>query len=456
MNRSDSNALEMAWLPVLPFTAASAFVGLADIFDDVEAFRAAGVGGTDLDALTEPTTMRLLQAVFQAAAAQGTTATRWLRDNRRRFDLFDQNSPFAQNGDLARFAGEVFKPAGVLPLFNAGDGPTLLNHDHLATGTRYTPAQAARLVLARHAFGISGIQPFPAAPYGPGGKNGKAAVCGPRPYLWVDTGSLAGSLAASTVPGRQGNFLFSWPAGATPGATRAVSGQLDVLTWPSRSIALRPDSDGLIGAVAVGNGLVFGDETDPTLLPHTVFRAGKKPGDPVTAVRATFTGSASRRLLGAWVDPGRSGLLAHLAGLPADIRAGWTLRWQGLATFQSRIDGVLDVAMPVPTAPDPEIQAFLEGSVKAYKAAYSVVGTAIRATRVLGVDDEFNRCKQAVNAAMDNEMEHIGPAVAVGALTAADGVERLHAAVGSAAATAAPRFTAQRSVRSLLALEGTR
>ena len=100
MNRSDSNALEMALLPVLPFTAASAFVGLADIFDDVEAFRAAGVGGTDLDALTEPTTMRLLQAVFQAAAGQGTTAARWLRDNRRRFDLFDQNSPFAQNGEM--------------------------------------------------------------------------------------------------------------------------------------------------------------------------------------------------------------------------------------------------------------------------------------------------------------------------------------------------------------------
>jgi len=132
------------------------------------------------------------------------------------------------------------------------------------------------------------------------------------------------------------------------------------------------------------------------------------------------------------------------------------LRWQGLATFQSRIDGVLDVAMPVPTAPDPEIQAFLEGSGRAYKAAYSIVGKAIRATRVLGVDDEFNRCKQAVNAAMDNEMQHIGPAVAVGALTAAQGVERLHAAVGSAAHTGAPRFTAQRSVRSLLALEGTR
>lgn len=446
------NLAAIPWIPVLDVNGKAATAGLTDLFDAADGLAAAAVGGSDQDALAQPATMRLLQAIHQAAAAEGVSPHQWIIDNQTRFELFDRDQPFAQCGDLWRHVDALARPAGILPLFNAGDGPTLLNHQYTAAEVAYSPAEAARLLLIRQAFGPGGIQPFPAAPYGADAKNGKASVAGVRPYLWVQAATVADSLAASTVPGPTGDFLFSWPAGRLPGQGYTPTGQVSALTWPSKAALLIPDGDGMVRRAAYGNGLVFGEATDPNLLPHTVFRPGAAAADPVAAARVSLGRSAGRDVLTAWVTPAAQvGLLGHLRSLPASRRDGWTLRWQGLASYQSRLDGVLDWSMPVPTAGDAAIIGFLDAVTVAAKSVFGRLKSAAGHAHP-GDNTLPKRLTGPADLLFTATVERLAAAVAVGGVSAVDTAAELNEASAGALASARDHFTAH-SPQSLLALE---
>lgn len=431
-------------------------VSLFDLFEDASAVRAVVDGPTVHDALTGPAVRRFVQAIHQAATASGSGPVDWLRARQDRFFLFDPERPFGQHPGLGDRRDVAGKPASILSIFAAGDGPVLLRHDHLHIGEELTPDLVARLILVRHAFGPSGIQPMPVSALGNGTRSATSAVAGNRPFLWVDTGTLAGSLTASTVPGPTGEFRFSWPDGWAPGDTPGVTGQVDALTWPSRVVyAYPPDTPGgNVSTAAYGHGAVFGDDTDPAVVPHTVYSPDSKDPTVMTPVRASTRAIPVERFARAWVNPNRVGLIQHVHDTTTvQDREGWTFRWAGLAMFQSRLDRVLDVTIPAPVIPDETLTIVLDQVDEARHEVASRVSRATRKSRGMSVDE--TRRKALNLTGTDPVTESLLEQVLTGELQVVDVPEMLASMVEQATSRVRHRFTEDRSISAALALEGT-
>ncbi len=228
------------WLPVLT-TSGMRSCGLSGVFDpDVIAIAT----GDDLEdaALT-----RLLLAIHIAATecglvppGVGRRASFRLRPLRR--------APAILAEPPAWHSLRNSPPGAVRPLVSAsyrhaGRGSTAVNVWHNASELVFdSGGAAARLLVVRQQFSVGGKQPFTTAAYGSSPMSAKTSVATIRPFLWLDDGRLASSLAATAaLSGTHpvGQFWFTWPRHARPADTGCPpSGVLDGLTWQSRSMLL--------------------------------------------------------------------------------------------------------------------------------------------------------------------------------------------------------------------------
>lgn len=361
------------WIPVLT-DAGMETRGLADAFAPDVITVACG------DDLEDTALVRLLLAIQIAAHRAGSPPATWLRDQRDRFELFDPEFPFWQNPDMARFAEHA---GAVRPLIAAsyrhtGTKSAAVNLWHSASGITYTPAEAARLLVVRQQFSVGGIQSFTASAYGKAPMSAKTSVATNRPLLWLDTGRLAVSLAATAALAAHhsaGTFWFSWPAESRPADTATPTGILDGLTWPSRSILLCEHTPEAVGAIMICDGLRW-PELDPatelSLVPHTIY-ARKKAADPYTPQGVHPSRVIWRQLATMCADPDNP--TAAWQSL-ASAAGGWW-RLGGLGSYQAGISGPLSGAFPVPVDP-PALASFLNDITTAHQRIASVVGSLNR------------------------------------------------------------------------------
>jgi CRISPR system Cascade subunit CasA len=104
-------------------------------------------------------------ALWKAGRFDTTQIEAYLAQWRERFDLFHPERPFYQRAD------DRLRPKSLTSLVHdaaSGNNATLFDHHTDAEGLTFTPAQAARALLAAQAFGLAGLclpgHPFTDAP----------------------------------------------------------------------------------------------------------------------------------------------------------------------------------------------------------------------------------------------------------------------------------------------------
>lgn len=361
------------WIPVLTVRGMET-MGLVDVFASADTVVDVATG----DPLEDAALMRLLIACDAAAARSNLPAADWVDAHRHRFGLFDDVAPFGQNADMARFIDDP-KAARTIAFISysfVGNGSTALGDTHNEAGIRLTAAEATRMLLVLHAFAVGGRQSFSQAIYGPSAMAAKTAICTNRPFLWVQGYTLAESLELSRITADPlGEFHFTWPANITPASTGAPTGILDALTWPSRSMLLLRDGDGMVDRAMCCEGYRWpevgkGDwtaEVDEWCLPYTTWTKAK-PKEPFTIQGVHVDRPAWRQLLTAWSNPDSPGLLGNSPG-------HGTFRLIGLGSYQSRIDGPVIGSLPVPVFTRTDGQRLLDSVTEAYKSVASTSGS---------------------------------------------------------------------------------
>lgn len=166
----------------------------------------------------------------------------YLEQWHRRFDLFDETLPFYQTIGAA-VDGQTKPIATLLPELATGNNATLFDHTTDTSYVALTPAEAARIVIAAHAFGLAG-------------------PCNPQLKLYFTDGTAARGMILIA----EGNSLFEtlvlnlieYPAEnpiASGSADRPAwemndafipdreqpRGYLDYMTWQNRRLLLKPE-----------------------------------------------------------------------------------------------------------------------------------------------------------------------------------------------------------------------
>lgn len=192
-----------------------------------------------------------------------------------RFDLFDAERPFYQTAAVGlSYAG----PVALLAIERAsGNNATLFDHSYDRDGSALTPARAARLLLAHHAFALGGTgsheQGRPQDKYMRASPlvNGAVGVVKGRNLFCTLLLNLQQYDGAAEYP-----FPFDPTVDApaweqdTPAMVEArhPRGHLDVLTWQSRRLRLRAEPDSAGGTLVTGAVVMNGRQ-----FPESVLRA---------------------------------------------------------------------------------------------------------------------------------------------------------------------------------------
>ncbi len=354
------------WIPAERLSGERADFGIEELLINAHELRGLG----DLPPTQYPTLLRLLLAVLhrvfdgpktrkdwralrQAGLFDSELIKAYLGKHRERFDLFHPTHPFAQTPGLdERFKGKE-TPVGALlfPTGSWGAGAALFYGNEPPP---LTPAEAARALLAYHAFAPGGLIRKPGEP--------ASATAAPNNSTAII--SLVGNNLFETLCD---NLLVydgkSKPVAATPRDRPSWEGDppprelplkkepaftpagwLDMLTWVDRRLLLIPSEDGLIRSFvrAVGKGV------DGTLM------------DPMVAYRDVKKGSKTERVaVGVQKDRlfwrnclalfvGTTDATARLA--PAAIRGRGSqddyegqpipVLVHGMASYQARIDAI--------------------------------------------------------------------------------------------------------------------
>jgi len=201
-----------------------------------------------------------------------SVVNRYLQKWRRRFDLFDAHLPFYQTAGLdVSKAGPVSKLTHEL---SAGNNPILFDHSIDADPQPLTPAEAARYLVALHAFAVGGLVSFQkgeerhrSADAAPLAKGAVILLTGVNLFqtLMLNMVNVDGrsSMPFEFDPARD-RPAWERQASVTP-AERHPDGYLDLLTWQSRRVLLVPERDGgsvVVRKVIVMKGYQFPDGAD--------------------------------------------------------------------------------------------------------------------------------------------------------------------------------------------------
>jgi len=337
-----------------------------------------------------------------------------------RFDLFDTVHPFFQTPGLPESVATSIAKLG--HQFSSGNNPLLFDHSADDSPPGFTPAQAARLVVAQQSFAVGGLitrlkddPPSAEASY-----LLKAAVV-------VVTGkNLFETLLLNMVrvAGREGApFEFkpeedapAWEQGPPEANRRRILGYLDLLTWQSRRIRLLPpEPDGLVREVVVMAGWQLNEgvnsadfETMVAFTKNEKAAAGQNPRPPVGFRPERALWRDSLAVLQHSDDGRRPRTLEHLAGLQF---SGYLERSEvvGLATYGVSSDRAKlflwrEEAFPLPLAylVDDGLLARLVSGVESARVAGGQLRSAVRVLAEKSLAPDGNADKDRVTALVDS------------------------------------------------------
>jgi CRISPR-associated protein Cse1 (CRISPR_cse1) len=405
------------WIPLLT-TSGMQTGDLARAFDPDVICIATG------DDLEDIALTRLLLAIHIAAADVEQSPRDWLDTHRARFNLFDPHRPFWQNADMARFAhmSGAVRPLVSASYRHAGRGSTAVNVWHNESGLVFDSAAVARLLVVRQQFSVGGKQPFITAAYGPAPIAAKMSVATNRPFLWLDDGRLASSLAATAAfAGTHpvGRFWFTWPEHTPPAASGTPSGVLDGLTWPSRSMLVIRGNDSSESGIMVCEGLRWPEfrsdsaNSEAKLVPHTVY-ARTPDSTQYAPQRVHPDRPAWHQLAVMCADPDYPRAAVPGATSSAGARRRWRLG--GIGAYQAAISGAVTACFPVPMDPL-GLAEVLADMTRAYQRIGSVTAELADAISPFA----GYRSVIPTHTGLSVEFEAIAARVASGEISAANG-----------------------------------
>lgn len=302
--RFEFNLVDEPWVPVRLLDGSTCELGLGDTL-----VRAHELAGLDIEFPTqEPALLRLLLAVcyralngpvddaawdalWRAEALPEAAFTSYLGRWRTRFDLFSPDAPFFQAPGLEPAGKGGIKPANKLIAHApTGHNVPLFTPVTDATAQPLRPAEAARWMIERHAWGTAADKTGAAG--NPRVKGGNDTP--PLGYLgWIGFVAPIGrtlreTLLLNLVPrSRTGlvatgpDDLPAWerPPSGPERVERPPSGVCDLFTWQGRRIRLFPeryDGEILVPRVLVCAGDDVQRDAVRTVDPHTGWRVSKQ------------------------------------------------------------------------------------------------------------------------------------------------------------------------------------
>jgi CRISPR system Cascade subunit CasA len=319
---------------------------------------------------------------------------------RGRMDLFDPERPFAQTRGVAQKYAEYAQPIDELDLLRAGwgSGRNLFRHRPEREVPRFTPARAARALLAHHAFATGGLIRKPGEP--------TAATASPlvrAGVVLLQRGNLFETLCANLlvyVPSAR----HDTPLGAerdacsweTDGLPRTIpsneeqkvrpSGYLGQLTWLGRRIELVYE-DGMVTKFvnAVGVGLAEGSPRDPMVTYRNDKERGYLPIG-INVERAFWRSSAAlfeaaQDADSPWIRPAAFDLVASEDArtvLGGDMVFGVAVH--GIDAEKSRVDAVRAERFEVlaRTLDDPDALIVVQSALRFAEESVKALSWALR------------------------------------------------------------------------------
>lgn len=325
-----------------------------------------------------PRNRREWEAIWRAGGFDLGWIETYLEQWHHRFDLFDETLPFYQTIGAA-VDGQTKPIATLLPELATGNNATLFDHTTDMSDVALSPAEAARIVIAAHAFGLAGS-------------------CNPQLKLYFTDGTAARGMILIA----EGDSLFEtlvlnlieYPAErpiASGDADRPAwemqdafipdreqpRGYLDYLTWQNRRLLLVPDA-GEDRIVVRTMALTPGLKLDATFLAHDPmkhYRIDEKRG-PISKrfseERALWRDSAT--LLRFNVDDQQPPAVLRWLALLAEgsrpvLDDHYSLRCMalGMASDQAKVEFYRSEHLPVPPAylKDPQLVDLLTKALEA-------------------------------------------------------------------------------------------
>ena len=336
------------WLPVRFPDGSAGEVSLRDTL-----VRAHQIAGLNVDYPTqEPALLRLLLAVcyraLQGPADDDAWVELWssgrlpqeplndyLERWRSRFDLFHPETPFFQSPRLKASGKDGSKPANKLIAYApSGNNVPIFTPVTDATALHLTPAEAARWLIERHAWGTTsdktGAEGNPRVKAGKDtpqighlGWIGFVAPLGDTLFKTLALNLVPWSRTALVTVGPDDLPAWERPPTDARRTERPPDGTCDLFTWQGRRIRLFPDTDG--GRLTVSRVLICaGDDVQRDAVgsvdPHTGWRLR-------TERDGTISLTPTRAHMGRQVWRGLAALLA----LDEDTKRAGVLSWLAAA-----------------------------------------------------------------------------------------------------------------------------
>ncbi|WP_067812279.1 type I-E CRISPR-associated protein Cse1/CasA [Actinomadura kijaniata] len=212
--------------------------------------------------------------LWDAETLPEAAITDYLAGWRHRFDLLG-SEPFYQCPDLARLTFGT--PAALIPSMASGSNVTLFDHTTATTPVALTLAEAARRLVALHAFDLGGMKtPFPGHP-----KSAKDGPCARSAIILAAGATLRETLLLNLVQyapdrerplGTRAQDAPAWESDLPPGSPRqrVPRGWTDWLTWQSRRVLLQISADPDVEPKVTGVAICPGDAPHPAFQPRDV------------------------------------------------------------------------------------------------------------------------------------------------------------------------------------------
>ncbi len=165
------NLVDAPWIPCIDAAGRAAELGLRETLTRAHELREIGGDSPLATAALYRLLLAVTHRVYDGPQSYDAWAVLWeagrfdaaqiesyLTQWRERFDLFHPQRPFYQKAD------DRVKPKSLTALVHdaaSGNNATLFDHHTDADGLAFTPAQAARALLAAQSFGLAGLSGLP-------------------------------------------------------------------------------------------------------------------------------------------------------------------------------------------------------------------------------------------------------------------------------------------------------
>jgi CRISPR system Cascade subunit CasA len=264
------NLAQEAWIPCINTRGAPEVLGLREIAARAYELRDLAI----ISPVARVAVYRLLLSIlyrvhgvvdddawikFQKTGWQAEPLLNYIDRWKNRFDLYDSQYPFYQRTDIRTRDTPLTK---LSPEYAAGDNRQLADHSMDYDPPRFSPAEAARALLAFQAWAIS-------CGNGPEGRYTVTTQLARGACVMPLGSTLAETLYMNLVPrwhldahprnmpaALPENDLPAWERAGEPMVDeRHCTGICDYLTWQIRYVRLHPESDGCVKFMDMAQGV---------------------------------------------------------------------------------------------------------------------------------------------------------------------------------------------------------